>query len=184
MAKQISVGNVVEILNRHYTCYSPVNYFKRFSLNQKEKDAKVISKLESANGRIGKSLEELYKDLLFYRKGNANLRIIEILNFLKNTFEPLIQSLTDPQFQTVKDMYKDWKLEWMLVYIQDSEFLSDGEFARENNTDLYNNKEINPNVITLMNKLRNSYYSPIELCQEYSCFVDQNDYLPESEELA
>ena len=183
MVKQISVGNVVEILNRHYTCYSPVNYFKSFSINQKEKDAKVISQLESANERIGASLIELYKDLLFYRKGDANVRIIEILNFLKNTFEPLIQKLKDPKFQTVKEMYKEWKLEWMLSYIQDSEFLSDGEFARKYHTSLYSDKEINPDVITLMNKLRNFYFSPNELCGMYKDYVDQNDYLPESEEI-
>lgn len=183
MAKQISVGNVVVTLNRHYTCYSPVNYFKSFSINQKEKDSKIITLLEQANIRVGNSLTELYRDLLFYRKGSVNLRILEILNFLDNTFGPLVQKLTDPQFQMVKDMYKDWKLKWMLLYIQDSDLLSDREFAEKNNTTAYDNGDINPDVITLMNRLRHYYYSTEELQSMYGDFIDQNNDFPEVEEL-
>lgn len=182
MSKQISVGNVVESLNRHFTCYSPVNYFKKYSLNQRDSDCKVIAQLEEANNKIGKSLVKLYRDMLFYCDNKATIHIEKILSFLKNTFEPLIHKLSDPQFNVVKEMYKEWKLEWMLNYIKGSEFLSDREFAERNNIDVCK-KEINPSAITLMNRLRNYYFSSDELCTMYKDFSDENEILPELDEL-
>ena len=182
MGKQISIGNVVEDLNRHFTCYNPVNHFRKFSENQKSSEKNIISQLEHVNNCVGNSLIQLYKDLLFYRKEASTKVIDSILECIEKKYKPLIQKLSNSLFQDVKNSYKEWRLEWMLNYIKQSELLSDREFAIENNIDTYN-KEINPDAVTLMNKLRNYYYSPIELCGEYSCFVDKNDCLPESEEI-
>lgn len=180
--RQISVGNVIEMLNRHFTCYSPSNHFKKLSLNQKEKDAKIINRINYANDYLGKELVLLYKDMLFYRKGNATLRIIDLLKFLKEKYAPLVESLKSEETQYAKILYKEWKIEWMLDYIQYSVFLSDREFAEDNHIDLDHNKENNPSILSLMSRERMQYFDGIELDEEYTNYRKDNEGFPEIEE--
>lgn len=132
MASEVSVGNVVEKLMEQYSYYNPSKYLFFLPDKQKEKDSTLISKIKNVDIALSRLLNELYRNLLLFRKGNVQLEAIHILDFLKNEYAPLIHSLEGDNSKYAQLLFDNWKIEWMINQLKDAELLLyDEDFAEQ-----------------------------------------------------
>jgi hypothetical protein len=136
MEKEIAIGNTVERLQEQYSCFNPSTYLKTLSLNVKDKEKKIISKILGIDSKLQLKLVSLYRNMLCFRRGNVVLDIQDIISLLHIEYKPLIESLNSEKTDYAKTLFNDWKLEWMLSYIKDSIFLEDLDFFEQYGLDI------------------------------------------------
>lgn len=131
--KEVSIGNAVEQIERIYSCYNPSYYLQRVvkedSNDDLKEDAKTISMIYSVDTKLHNNINELCRSLLILRKGNVVLQAINILTLLNEEYAPLINSLKSKETEYAKTLYFNWKLEWLLNYLNGADLLEDDVFA-------------------------------------------------------
>lgn len=158
MGKEVAVGNTVNLLEEHYSCYNPYVYLEHIPYNKYGKDGKIIAKIKGVDVKLKSKLFTLYRDLLILRKGNVYIDIEDLLRILQE-YRTLVFSLEEKYTYQAKVLFDDWKLEWMLKYIKDSDLLEDEEFMIKNHLTL--TKEIK----NMVNSMRQIYFTEDELLQ-------------------
>ena len=161
--KEVSIGNAVEQIERIYSCYNPSYYLQRvvkddFNDDLKE-DVKTISMILSVDTKLRNNINELCRSLLILRKGNVYLQSLNILTLFQEEYTPLINSLKSKKTEYAKTLYFNWKLDWILNYINEASLLEDDLYAQKYNL------EINEEVENKVKDMRLEYFTEEELIE-------------------
>ena len=157
--KEVSIGSVVEDIERIYSCYNPSYYLQRSFKEDSSEDKKTISMIYSVDTKLRNNITELCRSLLILRKGNVVLQSLNILTLLNEEYAPLINSLKSKKTEYAKTLYFNWKLEWLLNYLNGAELLEDDVFAHKYHIEL--TEEIENKV----KDMRNQYFTEEELVE-------------------
>lgn len=161
--KEVSIGNAVEKIERIYSCYNPSYYLQRVvkedANDDLKEDVKTISMIFSVDTKLHNNINELCRSLLILRKGNVHLQSLNILTLLQEEYTPLINSLKSKKTEYAKTLYFNWKLGWILNYINEASLLEDDLYAHKYNL------EINEEVENKVKDMRLEYFTEEELME-------------------
>ena len=157
--KEVSIGSVVEDIERIYSCYNPSYYLQRSFKEDSSEDKKTISMIYSVDTKLHNNITELCRSLLILRKGNVVLQALNILTLLNEEYEPLINSLKSKKTEYAKTLYFNWRLEWLLHYLNGAELLEDDVFAYKYHI------EITEEIENKVKDMRNQYFTEEELME-------------------